>query len=243
MSGGDGKPVPRCSLAFIPARGGSKRIPRKNILDFFGKPMLAYPIEAALRSGRFDCVHVSTDDDEIAAIARQHGADVSFRRPPDLSDDHTPLLPVMQWTLREFSRLGRAFSDVCTLFPCAPLVEAQDIAAAYDVFEANGGRRNLLTVARAPVPAEWYYHMEAGGRLVPVVPGGAFVRSQDLKPAYYETGTFTIFSAEWALAEGREQDDTNYIAYELPAEKAVDIDTPEDLERARRAFQMLRRDA
>lgn len=232
----------RRSLAFIPARGGSKRIPRKNIIDFFGRPMMAYPIGAALDSGRFAKVHVSTDDDEIAAIARNLGADVSFLRPPELSDDHTPLLPVMQWTLRQFAARGEAFDDVCTLFPCAPLVEAADIAGAYEVFGRNGGERNLLTVARAPVPAEWYYHMDAGGRLVPVVPGGAFIRSQDLAPAYYETGTFTIFSAEWALAEGRVADDTNYVAYELPAEKAIDIDTPEDLERARRAYMASRGD-
>lgn len=228
------------SLAFIPARGGSKRIPRKNIIDFFGRPMIAYPIAAALESGRFAGVHVSTDDDEIAEIAGKLGADISLRRPPELSDDHTPLLPVMQWTLRQFAARGEVFSDVCTLFPCAPLVEAADIAGAYEVFRANGGRRNLLTVARAPVPAEWYYHMDSEGRLIPVVPGGAFVRSQDLKPAYYETGTFTIFSAEWALAEGRVADDTNYVAYELPVEKAIDIDTPDDLERARRAYTALR---
>lgn len=232
-------PEPGGSLAFIPARGGSKRIPRKNIIEFFGKPMIAYPIEAALKSGRFACVHVSTDDDEIADIAARHGADVSLRRPAELSDDHTPLLPVMQWTLREFAARGLGFTDVCTLFPCAPLVDAQDIAGAYGVFAQNGGRKNLLTVARAPVPAEWYYHMESDGRLVPVVPGGAFIRSQDLKPAYYETGTFTIFSADWALAEGRTADDTNYVAYEIPAEKAIDIDTPDDLERARRAYLAL----
>lgn len=159
------------SLAFIPARGGSKRIPRKNIIEFFGKPMLAYPIEAAKRSEMFDVVHVSTDDDEIADVARRCGADVSFRRPAELSDDHTPLMPVMKWTLEEFARRGRSFEDVCTLYPCAPLVDSLDIVGAYKVFRSNAGRHNLLTVARSPVPAEWYYHMADNGRLVPVVPG------------------------------------------------------------------------
>jgi pseudaminic acid cytidylyltransferase len=234
-------PSPTGSLAFIPARGGSKRIPRKNVIDFFGKPMLGYPIEAALKSGLFDLVHVSTDDDEIAEAAERLGADVGFRRPAELSDDHTPLLPVTRYTLEEFARRGRTFSDVCTLFPCAPLVDAADISGAYAVFRANGGERNLLTVARSPVPAEWYYHKQPDGRLVPIVPGAAFIRSQDLAPAYFETGTFTIFSADWVLAPGRTQDDTNYVAYELPLDRAIDIDTYEDLERARMIFSMLRR--
>lgn len=226
------------SLALIPARGGSKRIPRKNVIDFFGKPMLAYSIVAALEAGRFDEVHVSTDDDEIAEVALRYGADVAFRRPDDLANDFTPLLPVQQYVLEEFGRRGVEFTDVCTLFPCSPLIASRDISLAYEVFRANGGQRNLLTVARSPVPAEWFYHMDDGGRLIPVVPGAAFIRSQDLKPAYYETGTFTIFSSAWLLAPQRQQDDTNYIAYELPPERAVDIDTLEDLERARMLYSM-----
>lgn len=232
--------APEGSLALIPARGGSKRIPRKNVIDFLGKPMLAYPIEAALASERFACVHVSTDDDEIAETASRLGADVSFRRPADLSGDHTPLLPVMRHALEEFARRGRRFADLCTLFPCAPLVEAADIHGAYEVFRAHGGRRNLLTVARAPVPAEWYYHMSPEGRLIPVTPGGAFIRSQDLAPAYFETGTFTIFSADRILSPDSVQDDTNYVAYELPVDKAIDIDTPDDLERAKLLYRLLR---
>lgn len=224
------------ALAFIPARGGSKRIPRKNILDFFGKPMLAYPIEIALQSGMFAKVHVSTDDEEIAAIAREWGADVSFLRPAELSDDFTPLLPVTRWTLKRFREVGEVFDNVCTLFPCAPLLEAQDIEGAYRVFHGNGGQYNLLSVARSPVPAEWYYHMDSNGRLAPLFPGAAFIRSQDLKPAYFETGTFTIFSADSVLDENRPPDDTGYTAYEIPLDRAIDIDTVEDLERARLAF-------
>lgn len=225
-------------MAFIPARGGSKRIPRKNIIDFFGKPMIAYAIERALDAEIFDVVHVSTDDDEIADIARQYGADVSFRRPAHLSDDHTPLFPVMRWTLEQFAATGAPFDCIFTLFPCAPFLEASDLSGALEVFRAHGGQRNLLSVARSPVPAEWYYHMDADGRLVPLHPGAAFIRSQDLKPAFFETGTFTIFSANWLLAEGAKQDDTNYVAYEIPVDHAVDIDTPDDLERARKLFAL-----
>lgn len=229
------------ALAFIPARGGSKRVPRKNIIDFFGKPMICYPIAAGREAGVFDLIHVSTDDDEIADVARAAGADVSFRRPAELSDDYTPLRPVMTWTLERFAEQGRRFSSLCTLFPCAPLLRAEDLRQAYKVYDAHGGAHNLLSVARAPAPAEWYFHKSANGRLKPVHPGAAFMRSQDLQPAYYETGTFTIFSADSLLASPV-QDDTNYIAYELEVDRAVDIDTPEDLERARRLFLMAQKE-
>lgn len=223
-------------LAFIPARGGSKRIPRKNIIDFFGKPMIAYTIERAFEAKIFDLVHVSTDDDEIANTAQRYGADVSFRRPTHLSDDHAPLFPAMRWTLQQFSKAGRKFDCLFTLFPCAPLLEATDLVGALKVFTAHGGKRNLLSVARSPVPAEWFYHMDPSGRLIPLHPGAAFIRSQDLKSAYFETGTFTIFFAKWLLAENAKQDDTNYVAFEIPMDRAIDIDTPEDLERARRLY-------
>lgn len=223
-------------LALIPARGGSKRIPRKNVVDFHGKPIIAYPIEAASRSGLFGTIHVSTDDAEIRDVAQRYGADVSFERPSDLSDDMTGVLPVARWVLHAFAERGRIFQHVVILFPCAPLIDELDLRAAWNTYQAHRGSKNLLTVGRNPVPAEWLYRLESNRCLSPLTPGAAFIRSQDLPVAYYETGGFTIFSAQHLLRSERIADDCNYIGHELASWKTVDIDTPEDLDLARALY-------
>ena len=152
----------------------------------------------------------------------------------------TGLSPVARWVLEDFASRGRHFQSVVILFPCAPLVTARDIRGAYDVFRRHGGKRNLLTIARSPVPAEWLYRRTPDGALAPLTPGAAFIRSQDLPPAYYETGTFTIFSAEYLLNKENLADDTNYVGYELPTWKAIDIDTQEELDNARAAYSLRR---
>lgn len=227
-------------LALIPARGGSKRIPRKNILDFCGKPMLAWPFEAARKSGLFERIHVSTEDTEIATIASQIGADTSLERPAHLADDITPLLPLARWVVEAFATRGEHFDDIFILFPCSPLLLAEDLKGAYDLYLSHGRKHNLLTICRAPVFAEWYFRRAENGRLAPLTPGGAFIRSQELQPVWYETGTFTIFSREWLLGAQSLADDTNYIGYELPPSRAVDIDEPADLEYAKTLFNSAR---
>lgn len=217
-------------LALMPARGGSKRIPRKNIIDFCGKPMLAWPLEAARESGIFDTIHVSTEDPEIRTLAQGLGADVSILRPAELADDLTPLLPLARWVLHAFESQGQRFDDVFILFPCSPLLRAADLVGAYNLYRAHQRKHNLLTVCRAPAYAEWYFRRQHDGRLVPLTPGGAFIRSQELQSAYYETGTFTIFSREWLLSAESLTDDSNYIGYELPPWRSIDIDEPADLE-------------
>lgn len=225
------------TLALIPARGGSKRIPRKNVIEFCGKPMLAWPLGAAQASGLFDTIHVSSEDGEIIALAQSLGADVSIRRDPSLADDVTPLLPLARWVLQAFATQGRTFDDVFILFPCSPLLEAADLVAAYALYQAHGRQRNLLTVCRAPAYAEWYFRRAENGQLLPITPGGSFIRSQELQAAYYETGTFTIFSREWLLGSSNLCDDSNYIGFELPPWRSVDIDEPADLEYAKMLFQ------
>ena len=224
-------------LGLILARGGSKRIPRKNIVDFFGRPMLSYPLEAARESGLFDRIHVSSDDLEIRRIATEWGADSDPERPSHLADDHTPMLPVAQWVLRELQSGGQVFDDVVILFPCSPFLDADDLVAAYDLYLSHGRQRNLLTVCKVPAKVEYYYRMDGSGALAPIQPGGSFIRSQDLDDAYFETGTFTIFSADWLLTAESLEDDNRYLGYELAPAKSVDIDTPEDLENAKILFK------
>jgi pseudaminic acid cytidylyltransferase len=222
-------------IAIMPARGGSKRIERKNIADFCGRPLLTYPLEAARASGLFDLIHVSTEDDAIAAVAARHGFAPEFLRDPALADDHTPLLPVLQWVLERFAERGRRFDTVCLLMPTAPLIEAGDLAAACAQFEAAGERAPLLAVTPMPCPVEWAMRLRADGSLAPIEPDKAEIRSQDLAKAYIDSGTFIFFTAAQILAYPAPRPD--YRAYVLPRYRAVDIDDREDLELAERLYR------
>src|SRR5690554_2210088 len=125
-------------LAIIPARGGSKRIPRKNIKPFCGKPMIAWSIEAALESGCFDRVIVSTDDAEIAEVARQYGAEVPFMRPLELSDDHTGTIPVIRHAIETINSQGRAVEQACCLYATAPFIQAEDLRRGLEILQGSG---------------------------------------------------------------------------------------------------------
>ena len=120
------------NLAIIPARGGSKRIPRKNVKTFLGKPMLAYSIETALATGLFDEVMVSTDDEEIAEVARQYGAKVPFMRTPVTANDYATLADVMKEVLTEYKNRGQEFDNSCLILATCPMLQSQDISSAYN---------------------------------------------------------------------------------------------------------------
>jgi N-acylneuraminate cytidylyltransferase len=226
-------------IAIVPARGGSKRIPDKNIVDFLGAPLMSYSIRAAQQSGLFDLIHVSTENQRIADVAASLGVPVDFMRDPTLADDYTPLLPVLRWVLEQYARRSREFDTVCLLMPTAPLIEADDLRRAEEIFRRQGGQRTLMAVARFSVPVEWAFRMEHDGALTPCQPGMAAVRSQDLQPAYYDSGTFIFMPAQDVL-RGR-IDASPMIGFELPRYKAVDIDDAEDLEQARLIFRGLGR--
>jgi N-acylneuraminate cytidylyltransferase len=225
-------------IAIMPARGGSKRLPGKNIAEFFGAPLLAYPLQAARKSGLFDAIHVSTDDEAIARVAAELGYPVDFMRDASLADDQTPLLPVLQWVLAQYAARGKRFDTVCLLMPTAPLIEADDLIRAEALYREQGCRRAVLAVARFPVPVEWALELAPDGRLRPREPGMMQQRSQDLKPAYYDAGAFVFYPA-MTVAAGQ-PDDRNFLAYVLDRRKAVDIDDAEDLEFARALYRGLR---
>ena len=164
-------------IAIVPARGGSKRIPDKNIVDFLGAPLMGYSIRAAQQSGLFDVIHVSTESQRIADVAASLGVPADFLRDPALADDHTPLLPVLSWVLQQYSRRGREFDTVCLLMPTAPLIEADDLRKAEEIFRRHGGQRSVMAVSRFNVPVEWAFRMATDGALTPCQPGMAAVRS------------------------------------------------------------------
>ena len=229
-------------IAIVPARGGSKRIPDKNIVDFLGRPLMSYSIRAAEESKLFDAIHVSTDSERIADVAANLGYPVDFMRASALADDHTGIFPVMQWVLDQYEQRGRSFQSACLLMPTAPLIDANDLFEADKLFRRYNEARSVIAVSRFSVPVEWAYHMDKDGVLTPREPGMSNVRSQDLHPWYFDSGTFMFIPAK-EIREGR-VGDTGMAAFPIERHKAIDIDDRDDLAFAEIVFRgMKARDA
>ncbi len=218
-------------LAVIPARGGSKRIPRKNIRPFAGQPMIAWSIRAALDSGCFDRVIVSTDDAEIADVARAHGAEVPFVRPPELSDDHTGTIPVIAHATRWQAEHGPAPALVCCLYATAPFVRPADLQAGLAALQAAPDAAYAFSVTSYAFPIQRAIRLTAAGRVDMFDPAQFGTRSQDLEEAFHDAGQFYWGRAE-AWVEGRRIFAPHALPVLLPRHRVQDIDTPEDWERA-----------
>jgi N-acylneuraminate cytidylyltransferase len=225
------------NLEVMPARGGSKRIPRKNIKEFCGKPIIAWSIEAALASECFDRVVVSTDDEEIAAVAREWGAEVPFMRPQELADDYVGTAAVVRHAIEWFTVHDAAPDLVCCIYPTAPFVEANDIARGLDALLSMGSDY-AISVTSFPYPIQRAVRITAEGGLEMFYPEYFNTRSQDLEEAYHDAGQFY-----WGLADawGNEKSlfSRGTTPVILPSHRVQDIDTPEDWERAEIMFQLL----
>ena len=215
------------NLAIIPARGGSKRIPRKNVKEFLGKPIIAYSIETALKSGLFDEVMVSTDDEEIAAIARQYGAKVPFMRSPENSNDFAGDGAVLHEVLNEYKNRGYEFDYMVYLYPCAPFVTAERLREAIQLL-VDTKATVISPVTRYSTPIQkalWIQNEE----LVHAFPECASMRSQEMEPAYYPIGSFFAIDAREHLAPTRPG---KRLPLVVPEREVVDIDTFDDWELA-----------
>ena len=217
------------TLCVIPARGGSKRIPRKNIRPFLGKPMIAWPIEAALESGLFDHVIVSTDDEEIAAAARAAGAEVPFMRPPELADDYTGTAGVIAHAIRKTTGEGAPDEEVCCLYATAPFVTASDLREGLHLLRKSG-KDYVFTACAFPAPIQRALRLTDEG-VEMFHPEHENTRSQDLEPAFHDAGQFY-----WGRARAWLEDIPVFSraarALVLPAWRVQDIDTEEDWIRA-----------
>src|SRR3989344_188639 len=216
-------------LAVIPARGGSQRIKNKNFLDFCGKPMIAYALEEAKKSRLFDKIHVSTESVHIQSLVEELEYPVDFLRPPELADNFTGLIPVLQWVLKQYHNRGLEYEDVCCIMPTAPLLEPQDLIRAYDVFSQNEKQHPLLVVAKLPVPVEWVFRRDERGVLTSLTPEALSSRSQDLKKAFYEAGPFSFFHASHLSDHYESPKEPRFLSYLLTRNRAVDIDDADDL--------------
>lgn len=214
-------------IAIIPARGGSKRIPRKNILPFGGHPMISWPITAALRSGLFDDVIVSTDDDEIAQVAEAAGAIAPFRRPAHLSDDHSPARGVINHAIEDAeARHGQRVTTVCCIYATAALITAQDLLAARAILEGDEQARFCFAAASYPHPVQRAMTATGGG-VEMLFPEHAKTRSQDLPETFHDAGMF-YWGWRDAFIGNHPMFSPLSRPYIIPRERAQDIDTPED---------------
>ncbi|BDV43449.1 pseudaminic acid cytidylyltransferase [Geotalea uraniireducens] len=225
------------NVAIIPARGGSKRIPRKNIKPFAGKPMIAYSIEAALESGLFERVIVSTDDREIADVARGHGAEVPFIRPAELADDFAGTDAVLLHGLQWLEEHARRPDYCCCIYATAPFVRSEYLRQGFELL-CHHQATSAFSVATFPACIFRALKLNDLGRLEMIWPENREKRSQDLGEAYHDAGQFYWVDTGKYLAE-RRLFSADAVPVQIPRHLVQDIDTPEDWETAERMYRAL----
>ncbi|MEZ0171828.1 pseudaminic acid cytidylyltransferase [Microvirga sp. TS319] len=214
--------------AVIPARGGSKRIPGKNVKPFAGKPMLAYAVSAVLESGLFDIVAVSSEDPAILALGRELGAR-PLLRPAALADDWTPTVPVIAHAIAALEEGGTHLETVCCVYPAVPFLQRKDLVEALSLLERTGAEY-AFPVVRFPSAIQRALRLSGDGRITSFNPDAVNIRTQDLEPAFYDAGQF-YWGRRDAWAAGLPVH-ANGFGLVVPEWRVVDIDTPDDWRRA-----------
>lgn len=224
------------AVAIIPARGGSKRIPRKNIKEFHGKPLIAYSIEVALASKLFDRVIVSTDDDEIAKIAIAYGAEVPFIRPKELADDITGTGDVTEQALDWLKDHGERYDYVCTIYATAPLLQVDYLREGVQKLSQSNAV-HAFSVASMPYPVQRTFKITGDDRCEMFWPESCEKRSQDLEEAFQDAGQF--YWSKVGVESGERMFGRDSIPIILPRHLVQDIDTYDDWERAELLYEIL----
>lgn len=225
-------------VAIIPARGGSKRIPKKNIKNFHGKPLIAYSIEVALKSKLFDKVIVSTDDEEIAEIAKEFGAEVPFLRPKELSDDFTGTGAVVTQALEYLKEQDEVHDFVCTIYATAPFLDEKYLIEGFEKLK-NSNARNAFSCTSMPFPIQRTFKITSNERCEMFWPENFMKRSQDLEEAFQDAGQFY-----WTNLNIKSDEITfgkDSIPIILPRYLVQDIDTLEDWQRAEFMYEAIKR--
>jgi pseudaminic acid cytidylyltransferase len=224
------------TVAIITARGGSKRIPRKNIKLFNGKPIIAYAIEAAIHSGIFAEIMVSTDDEEISDVGKQYGATVPFMRTFKTSDDHATTADVLKEVLQSYRQRGKEFEYACCIYPTAPFITSEKLMNAFSKL-IDTGADTILPVTRFSFPIWRSFKME-NEKVSYNWPEFAPKRSQDLPTAFHDCGQFYFFRTSVFLQTGKLITE-NTIGLEVPESEVQDIDNEEDWKIAEIKFNFL----
>tara|TARA_Y200000002_G_scaffold340734_1_gene311474 strand:- start:1106 stop:1783 length:678 start_codon:yes stop_codon:yes gene_type:complete len=222
-------------IAIIPARGGSKRIPRKNIKKFNGKPMIAWAIQVAKKSQLFDYIIVSTDDNEIKNIAEQHGAIVPFIRPSNISDDETPTVPVISHAVKEIDRLYQSVEYACCIYPCSPFILVSDLVKSFNLLKSSS-ESFVYPVTEYPHSIFRAMRQSKEGKMEFLYPEHELSRTQDLEETFHDSGQFYWGKAEaWRRLKKMH---TDGVGMKIPSYRVIDIDTEDDWKRAELFFQL-----
>jgi pseudaminic acid cytidylyltransferase len=226
------------NIAIIPARGGSKRIPRKNIKLFDGKPIIAHVIERALESGCIDRVIVSTDDNEIAEIAKQYGAEVPFVRPTELADDFSTTAVVISHAINWLIDKGQKPQYVCVMYATAPFIRSSVLSDSLSLLKQNTKKSFCFGVTEFPAPIQRAFKITSSGDVEMFLPEHFNSRSQDLEKAYHDAGQFY-----WGITErfldSKGMFSSDSLPYPLPCHEVQDIDTLDDWKRAESLYQIM----
>ena len=225
-------------LAIIPARGGSKRIPRKNIKNFAGQPIIKYSIDAAKESAIFDEIMVSTDDKEVSEISKSFGAEVPFFRSPENSNDTAGTAPVILEVLEEYKKLGREFDYVCCIYPTAVFVTGERLQKAKQIL-IDSNADSVVPVMRFGYPIQRALKIKKDGKVEMFWPENYSARSQDLEPAYHDCGQFYFFKVSSFLKQ-KLLFMKSTISLEVPESEAQDIDNEEDWKLAEIKFNLIK---
>jgi len=226
------------NIAIIPARGGSKRIPRKNVKAFCGRPMIAWSISAAFATGIFDAVLVSTDDEEIAALAELNGAEAPFRRPAELANDHTPTLPVIDHAIRWFEDHRAPVTFACCIYATAPFLQARFLCEGFNLLESHPDAEFAFGVTSYSFTIFRSLKRNPDGTVSMLWPENELTRSQDLPEVWHDAGQFYWGRKEAFLNRVGVFSARSYPVI-LPRHLVQDIDTPEDWEVAEQMFKAL----
>lgn len=225
-------------LAIITARGGSKRIPGKNIKPFHGKPLISYSIEAALKSEIFDEIMVSTDSDEISDIAHSFGAKVPFQRSARNSDDYASTMDVLIEVINQYQELGNSFDQMCCLYPTAPFLTAKKIRDSHQLFE-SGQYHSLVTITEFGFPIQRAFRRLDNQTVQPISAVDFEKRSQDLEPHFHDVGQLYWFDVK-KMMQTKNIITEKTVGFFVPPSEAQDIDTLDDWIIAEAKFQVMK---
>ena len=226
--------IKMANIAVIPARGGSKRIKRKNIRKFIDKPMLQYAIEVAQQSKLFEHIIVSSDDQEISEFARSIGVETPFIRPKGLSDDHTATVPVIKHSIEETEKLGWQYTYVCCLYPCAPFVEVSDLKSSLALLKTSHADYSF-PIVEFTSPIQRALKTDKHGNIEPYFPEFELERTQDLPKSYHDAGQF--YWGKKSSWQSNPRIHSKAVGLVVPSWRAVDFDTEDDWIRGEMLFK------
>lgn len=224
------------NLAIIPARGGSKRIPKKNVKEFYGKPLIAYSIQTAIESNLFDKIIVTTDNKEIAGVAKKYGAEIPFIRPKELSDDFTGTSDVTKHALQFLTGMGEEYDYVCTIYATAPLLQVKYLKEGLEKLQKSDAI-NAFSATSMPFPIQRTFKITANGRCEMFWPEHLNSRSQDLEETYQDAGQF--YWTKTNIKSNEIMFGKDSIPIVLPRYLVQDIDTMEDWALAKIKYKLL----